>query len=429
MNIVYLDQFVPNKIRRSETDSDLGAYCELGEVIRTVVNEGRAVFPFSDDHCAESGKLSDLSHRRWLDRFWGEVCGGYQYMAAEYLLGSQLEQVFKEQTVRFASHLGIVDQQIGFGQHLEDYDGEHNARVKSRMREVVQYWHSLQRKEIVDGVRYLETFAPLEIVRSMFAKIDEGRFPLLKEIQSKANFLFGQVLELLWVQRGSLPDVDGILGWLAQNLHKVPSIYLEACCLETLAEDYSLELGGNVDKSTLHTYLHDFAALSNYMPYSDAGMFDYAAVGKFTKAREKAGFRQLNVFSSRQIQDFIATLKLLPRPEVLPTWETEVCLSKRTLLFLPHRGNPLIKREALTEMDNISREILPYGGLKIGSDSAGWSALLDVLKQSSKEYQRESPTTAWIHPIFSGKSLWKELHDFGMWEFNKGLEERIEILP
>ena len=387
------------------------------------------IFPFSDTHCAEASKLKDDSQREWHGNFWDEVGRGYRYVGAKDLWGEQLEDVFRDRQVRFSSHLGVILRQMPFYDHLKKYDAAQNDREEREMREVVYYWHTLEKREITGGTRCAEIMARVKISRDMFAKIRQGSFPSMREIQGDSHSLFTRVFWLLSERDGVDPHEDVVNDWMANNLHRVPALLLETCLLETLAEDYAANECRNVEKSALHTDSHDFAALSNYLPYSDAGIFDNESVSRLARAIRKDCFPSLKVWPSKEVDAFNRALQSLPYPEAIPTPETEPCQARRTLLFLPEKNDPLIKREAVEETGEIYAQILPQGGMKVSSETANWSELLGALKTMTERYAKECGMTAWVYAMAAGEPIAREYHDFGMWQLNRGLDERIAALP
>jgi len=73
-----------------------------------------------------------------------------------------------------------------------------------------------------------------------------------------------------------------------------------------------------------------------------------------------------------------------PENEVIP--ETEASADGRTLILIPWQKDKLIRRERLSSVNDIKREILPLGGLKVWAPhTTDWSVLLTAVESSIDE--------------------------------------------
>jgi hypothetical protein len=258
----------------------------------------------------------------------------------------------------------------------------------TQLRKVVSYWASLTQEDIDQHIREIEARTLARMAVQMLEKALRGESPSLGEIGSEYNTIAS---ELAWSFRNRGDKGDPFLNairFMSEHALEVPAIAIECTGLEALAEQYATDniQRRKVEKSQLDHDSYDLAAIANFVPYCDAGIFDGNAVAIARRAYRKLNIPAPQLFPFREINDFTDYLNSLPAPEKEVDPETEALPDSRSLIVIPWQKNKLIRRERLSSADDIQREILPSGGLKVWSRHIiDWSVLLAALENSLEE--------------------------------------------
>src|SRR5438132_14164649 len=86
-----------------------------------------------------------------------------------------------------------------------------------------------------------------------------------------------------------------------------------------------------VARSQLDHDSYDLAAIANFVPYCDAGIFDSNAVAIARRAYRKLNIPAPELFPFREINDFTDYLNSLPAPDTEVDPETEALPESRCL--------------------------------------------------------------------------------------------------
>src|SRR6266566_2361800 len=108
--VIYLDQNVvvdacecmrPSKSQGREEKR------QLRFEIERCVEEGLAIFPYSEVHLSEAANVTDPESRAEQIRFWKSVSKGYRFHDARVIERSQLQTLFEARPIRFARQLAV----------------------------------------------------------------------------------------------------------------------------------------------------------------------------------------------------------------------------------------------------------------------------------------------------------------------------------
>lgn len=145
--VIYLDQNVvvnvcecmrPSKYEGREAER------ELRREIERCVEEGLAIFPYSEVHLSEAANVTDSESRAEQIRFWKNVSKGYRFQDARVIERGQLQTLFEERPIRFARQLAVNHSQLSFEEELPDPDPRAQNRGES-FRGLAEYWANKRR--------------------------------------------------------------------------------------------------------------------------------------------------------------------------------------------------------------------------------------------------------------------------------------------
>jgi hypothetical protein len=386
MHVIYLDQNAAIDLAEG-TDS---RFERAREIIFNLVDNKTAVFPYSEIHLLESANMSDASKTQ-LAHFWERISGGYRFAQGKDIRARQFVDLLHGKPMRFWPHLFVFQDVLNFAESVDlPLDPTVRDSRSARLREVVGYWASLTKEQIYLRIRNAEAATPARMLVDMFDKALCGELPSLVEIDSEYNTISS---ELAWAFR----DLDaGDDAWfhavrfMRDHALEVPAVEIECVGLEALAEQYAIDNPRRraVEKSQLDHDSNDLSVASDFVPYCVGGMLDANAITIVRRAYKKMHKTPPNLFSYRVLDAFNEFLQALPKPEekTVPQSELERSIG-RVLFTIPRDGNELIGREALGRENGVSRELLPFGGLKVSSESDVPSrTMLTMLESIEKDF-------------------------------------------
>jgi hypothetical protein len=388
MNVVYLDQNAA--IDLAEAVAADSRFYRTRQIIFRLVEKRIAIFPYSTIHLLESANMSDTSKAQ-LAEFWQTVSRGYRFTESKNIRTQQFLDLLHGRRISFWSHLVIWQDQLQFADSLDwpTYMSMRDARV-ARFREVVEHWSTLTRKEINERVRTAEAATAGRMLGDMFNRALRGELPSLAEIDSEYNTIAS---ELAWAFR-DLGAGDNswfkAVEFMRDRSLEVPAVEIECVGLEALAEQYASDNPRRraVERSRLDHDMNDLSAASNFVPYCSGGILDANAIAIVRRAYRKLQRTPPTLFAFRQLDAFNEFLETLPAPEQTPVPLLEIERSNgRVLLTIPRDGNELVPRESLGEVDEVICELLPFGGVKVSSESSvAWQKLLSLLESIDKDF-------------------------------------------
>lgn len=386
MHVVYLDQHAAIDLAE-ETDS---RFQRTREIISRLVDEKIAVFPYSEIHLSESANMSEASKAE-LAQFWERVSRDYRFAQGKDIPARQFVDLLHGKPMRFRPHLFVFQDVLNFAKSVDwPIDPAVRDSRSTRLREVVGYWASLTKEEIDLRIRNAEAATPARMLVEMFNKALRGKSPSLAEIDSEYNTISS---ELAWAFRDLGAGDDAwfsAVKFMRDHALEVPAVEIDCVGLEALAEQYAIDNPTRraVEKSQLDHDSNDLSVASNFVPYCVGGILDANAIIIVRRAYKKMRKTPPNLFSYQELDAFNQFLETLPVPEerTVPQIELERSIG-RVLFTIPRDGNELIGREALGSENGASRELLPFGGVKVSSESdMPWRTMLAMLESIEKEF-------------------------------------------
>jgi hypothetical protein len=388
VNVVYLDQNAA--IDLAEAASPDSRFYRTRQITSRLVEQKIAIFPYSSIHLLESAHMSDASKAQ-LAGFWQTVSRGYRFTESKNIRTQQFLDILHGKPMRFRQHLVILRDQVEFAESLDwpTYSSLRNARI-TRFREVVEHWSTLTREQINQGVRTAEAGTAARMLIDMFNRALRGELPSLDEIDSEYNTIAS---ELAWAFRETGAGDNAwfkAMEFMRDRSLDVPAVEIECVGLEALAEQYASDNPRRraVERSRLDHDINDLSAVSNFVPYCIGGILDANAIAIVRRAYRKLHRTPPTLFTYRELDAFNDFLDTLPVPEQTPVPLLEIERSEgRVLLTVPVDGDELVRREPLGEKDGVICELLPFGGVKVSSESSiAWQTLLSVLESIDKEF-------------------------------------------
>lgn len=386
MHVIYLDQHAAIDL----AEGTVPRFEQTREIIFRLVDNKTAVFPYSEIHFAESANMSDASKAQ-LAQFWERVSRGYRFAEGKDIRAQQFLDLLHRKAMRFRPHLFVFQDILNFAKSVDwPIDPATRDSRSSRLREVVGYWASLTKKQIGLRIRNAEAATPARMLVDMFNKALRGESPSLAEIDSEYNTISS---ELAWAFRDLAPGDEAwfhAVKFMRDHALKVPAVEIECVGLEALAEQYAIDNPKRraVGKSQLDHDSNDLAAASNFVPYCVGGLLDANAVTIVRRAYKKMRKTPPNLFSYQELDAFNQFLETLPKPEEKTVSQRELERSIGRVVFtIPRDGKELIGREALGRENGVGRELLPFGGVKVSSESdVPWRTMLTMLESIEKEF-------------------------------------------
>jgi hypothetical protein len=422
MTVIYLDQnVVINLAEKSDRDE---RFLKAREAVLNQIEANNAVFPYSEVHFAESAPMSPDS-QKCVSEFFDQVSAGYRFAEGKYIRSEQFKDVLNGRKTCFRAREIVFRDQLSFVENIDRFDRTRHVVRSMQLREVVAYWASLKQENINEHIRKIEAATLARMVVQMLEKALRGESPSLGEFDSEYNTIAS---DLSWSlsERGDNGDAFfKAIRFMRDHALDVPAIAIECAGLEALAEQYATDNVSKrkVEKSQLDHDSYDLAAISNFVPFCDAGIFDGNAVSIARRAYKKLNIPAPQLFPFREINGFINYLNSLPESEKDVDPEKEALSSVRSLILTPWQKDNLIRRERLDPINGIEREILPLGGMKVWSQHPiDWLMLLKALEGSFEEQASGHEMT--LHAIGVGNTgsrvAFQIRVPFGMFDLCRG---------
>jgi hypothetical protein len=390
VNVIYLDQnVVIDLVEGTARNAQLK---KTRDLILRLVESRRAIFPYGEVHQWESSGMSPDSKRR-IGEFWDVISRGYRFMAGKDIRSSQFKDVFHGRKTRFSPHLVVFHHSWKFIDLVGELDPALQSIHAALFRAVVQRWAGLTQQEIEGQIRQEEAATMPRMVVEMFNRILNGQLPSENEIFLEYNIIAS---DLSWEFSGDGENDDALfkaLAFMRDHALDVHAVAIESVGFESLARQYAIDnkRGRAVADSQLDHDSNDLKALSNFVPYCAAGIFDGNAVNVVRKAYKDLRKTPPRLFMRRELEEFTTFLEAMPPPEGEPEPNVEATPSTgRTLFTIPRKKRELVWRESLDPAGAIKREILPFGGLKVWSEeNTDWRELLTALESSFDQTKKE----------------------------------------
>lgn len=415
LRVIYLDQNVVVDVcecMRASKQRGREEQRELRSAIERCVNDGLAVFPYSEVHLAEAANVLDPESRIEQIRFWERVSNRYRFHDARGIEVNQLHAILEHRPIRFARELAIHRSQLKFEQELPNPDPETKRRRAESFQGLVKYWASKVTKDLSGRIRHKEVEGMIQmILEDLLNFLKTGSFPLHR-IFSKHNDLHS---ELCWHlrERGSSEPFEDACLWLKENALRIPSVLIDFLATEYLAEQFATDakFRKKVENAEADHDANDLEAGAHWFPYADFVFTDTKmATFMFPKLRKELAKKvysfQLSpdrplLFSSRK--EFLNFLCDLKPTEFVASAESELENDRggaKTLLYILRTPDPLISREAISEHEDLSAEILPGGGLRIDARSSktSWENVRSYF-QEFQDYLREDGKAATVTTV------------------------------
>jgi hypothetical protein len=356
--------------------------------------------------------------QRCVGEFFDQISAGYRFAQGKYIRSEQFKDVLNGRKTCFRASSVVFRDQLSFVKNIDRFDPAKQVVRSIQLRKVVAYWASLKQEDINQHIRKIEAQTLSRMVVQMLQKTLTGELPSLGDIDSEYNTIAS---ELSWSFRGRGDKGDPFLNairFMGEHALDVPAIAIECAGLEALAEQYAIDNvhKRKVEKSQLDHDSYDLSAIANFVPYCDAGIFDGNAVTISRRAYKKLNLAATRIFSFQEIDQFTEYLINLPAPEreIDPKAEAKKT-SDRTLFVVPWQKDGLIRRELLTPVRHVEREILPFGGLKVWSkQNVGWPDLLKILESAVHDSELNNEMT--LYGADSGYVVFEVRVPFGMFD-------------
>jgi hypothetical protein len=415
VNVIYLDQNIA--IGLAEERREFAA--TRAELLR-LVDANQAVFPYSEIHLAESAGMRPDSQQQF-GEFWDRISRGYSFLPGKTIRSEQFKDVFHGRKIRFCAHRFVIKDRGRFVDKIDWADPKSAAERSERLREVVAYWSSLSLSQIDGRIRIAEGRTISRMVVATLNKMLKRETPTLGELFSEHHTIASDLAWEIRDRDGDDPDpLFKAIAFMRDHFLEVPAIAIETTGLESLAEQYAIDQARKreVAKSQLDHDSNDLAALSNFVPYCDAAISDGNAVAIIRRAYKKLRRPPPKLFVQREIGKFVEFLQGLPPPEPEPDARTEITRTAgRSLVLIPRRREELVLRERFPDLDDIHREILPFGGLKVWTrKDTEWPVMVAALERFHADVEVGQGEAT----IFGGDDQRELLFDvrlpFGMFE-------------
>ena len=395
--VIYLDQNVvvdacecmrPSKSHGCEEKR------QLRFEIERCVDNGLAVFPYSEVHLCEAANVVDPESRAEQVRFWKKVSKGYRFHDARAIETIQLQTLLKERPIRFGRQLAIHHSQLSFDEELPDPDPRAENRGEA-FRPLAQYWASKQTAELRGSVHQAEVDAVIRLIwEDFFTLLRTGDMPL-NRIFSKHNDLHSEVCWYLR-DRGSATAFEDACVWIKENALRIPSLVINFLGVEYIAGEYATDLRSRkkVENAELDHDLNDLEALAHWFPYVDFAFTDRKmSTSVFPRLRKAVSTKRHSftlqqgrpmLFSSRdKFLEFLGQLSASEAAASINSELRDVRQSNKSLLYVLREPEFLISREPLDTGDSTTAEVLPGGGLRIDSkNEKTWDTIVDTFRKT-----------------------------------------------
>jgi hypothetical protein len=418
--VIYLDQNVvvavcecmrPSKFVGRETGR------ELRREIERCVENGLAIFPYSEVHLSEAANVSDPESRAEQIGFWEKVSKGYRFHDARAIETMQLQTLLEQRPFQFSRQLAVHRSQLSFAEELPDPDPRGQNRGDS-FRRLAEYWANKRRVELRDHVHQAEVDAIVRLIwEDLFTLLRAGEIPF-NRLFSKHNDLFTEVCDYLR-DHGSTTVFEDACAWLKENARRIPSLLINVLGVEYLAEEYAADLRSRkkVVNAELDHDFNDLEALSHWFPYADCAFTDRKmATNLFPRLRNAVSAKKhsLNVPHDRPIllSSLPALLKFLQHlstSECAASIESELQndhQSEKTLLYVLRKPEFLISRETLATGNSSTAEILPGGGVRIdAAKGQTWEMVVNTLFQMEYYISKDGTSATLGHDVLISRHV------------------------
>ena len=143
LRVIYLDQNIVVDVcecMRSSKQHRRSEQRALRLQIERCVDEGLAIFPYSEVHLSETANVSDPESRTEQVSFWNKASLRYRFHDARAIEVNQLHAILEGRPVRFSRELAIHRSQLTFEQELPDPDPEAKKRRTESFKGLAKYW-------------------------------------------------------------------------------------------------------------------------------------------------------------------------------------------------------------------------------------------------------------------------------------------------
>lgn len=395
LRVIYLDQNLVVNVcecmrpsKHAGRDGQRQLRCE----IERCVDDGLAVFPYSEVHLCETANVVDPESRAEQIRFWRKVSKGYRFHNARGIEALQLRSLLEKRPIRFARQMAIHRSQAGFDEESLEPDPRGKNRTES-FHGLARHWANKQMGQLRGSVHQKEVDGMIRLIWEDFSTLlRTGNIPL-NRIFSKHNDLHSEVCEYLREQ-GSTTAFEDACVWLKENALRIPSLLINFLGIEYIAEEFATDLRSKrkVENAELDHDLNDLEALAHWFPYVDCAFTDTKmASSVFPRLRKtlttkphpfKLPEGNPVLFSARA--SFLQFLQKLGPIETIASIDSELEYergSTKSLLYVLRAPNRLISRDELEWENGITAEILPGGGLRIDAKKeASWDVIVDTFR-------------------------------------------------
>jgi hypothetical protein len=398
VRVIYLDQNIVVDVcecMRSSKQHGRSEQRALRLQIERCVDEGLAIFPYSEVHLSETANVSDQESRTEQVSFWDKVSQRYRFHDARAVEVNQLHAVLEERPVRFSRELAIHRSPLTFEQELPDPDLEAKKQRAESFKGLAKYWAGKLTHDLSGTIRHREVDGMIRLILEDLTNfLRTGTFPLHR-IFSKHNDLHS---ELCWHLRdqGSAEPFEDALRWLQNNALRIPALLIDFLATEYIAEQFATDakFRRKVEKAETDHDANDVEAAAHWFPYVDYVFTDKKmATFMFPKLRKELSRKVYAfhlsankplLFSSRR--EFLKFLRDLKPAESVASVESETQHTRgaaKTLLYILRTPDRLVSRETICEEADVNAEILSGGGLRIDvhSPEKSWDDVKSYFRQ------------------------------------------------
>ena len=243
VRVIYLDQNIVVDVcecMRSSKQHGRSEQRALRLQIERCVDEGLAIFPYSEVHLSETANVSDQESRTEQVSFWDKVSQRYRFHDARAVEVNQLHAILEERPVRFSRELAIHRSPLTFEQELPEPDLEAKKQRAELFKGLAKYWVGKLTHDLSGTIRHREVDGIIRLILEDLTNfLRTGTFPLHR-IFSKHNDLHS---ELCWHLRdqGSAKPFEDALCWLQTNALRIPSLLIDFLATEYVAEQFATD--------------------------------------------------------------------------------------------------------------------------------------------------------------------------------------------
>jgi len=167
VRVIYLDQNIVVDVcecMRSSKQHGRGEQRALRLQIERCVDEGLAIFPYSEVHLSETANVSDQESRTEQVRFWEKVSQRYRFHNARSIEVNQLHAILEERPVRFSRELAIHRSLLTFEQELPDPDPKAKKQRAESFKGLAKYWAGKLTHDLSGTIRHQEVGGMIRLI-------------------------------------------------------------------------------------------------------------------------------------------------------------------------------------------------------------------------------------------------------------------------